>query len=257
MVQLQNGHSVVAPRLRLKMTVFSGFSIRIGSVTLKAWVLDSKGIYSDTLSTIITVKPVKPTCTIIAPDSTWYKDSVTFRISAKTTNSTIAAWAFSNDGSSQFAVKNDSIFSFAYIDTGLHTLRAYVLDSKGFYSDTATARIYVRQIKPEITLIKADTSAIYFNDSRSFTIKGQTHGSIDSIFVSWNGTSSFTQKIKAVKDSALSTHTFALSDTGTRCILFRIIDKNGFSDDSTWCIDVKADFLQYQIFRLIPLGNIL
>ena len=89
-----------------------------GKNSIRAFVLDNENLSSDTTEKSVYVKLVKPSISIICPDSMWFGDTISCAIKGNSAHGKITTWALSSDTAKPFELQNDSIFSIAYADTG-------------------------------------------------------------------------------------------------------------------------------------------
>ena len=214
-----------------------------GTRRIRMYVQDNDSTKSSIVSDSIVVRLGKPIVRAIRPDSiVFIKDLRRYTISAfdSATGKIDTYYVSANGGA--FRKSKDSTFDTIFTSPGVVKMRVVVKNDREIYSDTLSDSIVVNVGLPLITKIAPDVSKdnIFVLDARALTVKGRdSHGRIDSVKVSWNGATQFTESVTAVGDSATLTHTFGIPDTAIRNIRVRLVDDGAQTVDSLYALRVR------------------
>jgi len=228
---------------RYDTTAFSYSFPGSGLQRIRLYVVDNDSIASDTISDSVMVRLGKPVAISVRPDSTVFiKDVRHYSINAfDSATGKIAAYYVSIDKGG-FRQLSAATFDTAFGLPGVKKLQVVIRNDRNIYSDTLSDSVMVNVGKPAITAIAPDVSkdSVFVLDARAFTIKGHdSHGHIDSVKVSWNGTTQFTESVKAVGDSARFPHTFTITDTAVKSIRVRLVNDGAQTTDSVYSLKVR------------------
>jgi hypothetical protein len=177
---------------------------KAGSYTIKAYVKDDDGLFSDTVKNTITVIRAVPVIDsiVLNGSSLFAGDTLRIRIKARDPRVTIKeASVVMKCGANVKTVSAqmtngtvDTILKQALgvNDEGAWTLKATVANDRGYVSDTVTKTLVVKKGSPVIDSISP--KAVWVNDDTTFKVSARdtTNGRVDSIYVSFDGGANYT-----------------------------------------------------------------
>jgi hypothetical protein len=233
-----------SPKIVQKGKVFSHTYGHPDPYTISAAARNSRGFWSEPMTKQVPVRLGQPVVDSIFPAAIWVGDDTTFTVSAHDTNGTVDSIIINwGDGNAVRRLRTEAIHhKYDISQSGQKFVKVLCKDNDGIFSDTVSFSINVKLGKPVFAQIKTDSalSRIFVRDTVRYTVKGiDPNGHIDSVLVSWNGGTQF-ERVMAVKDSVCIAHAFARTESGPRNVLFRLVDDDGLTTDSTIAITVLS-----------------